>query len=72
MAGMLRNWWDLWRRRRAPDLTEGAELREIADGSEATPSPALAAWLLGHERPGGPLEPAEAALWLGVWREEQA
>eukprot|EP00969_Alexandrium_andersonii_P241489 10663558-Alexandrium_andersonii.AAC.1 len=72
MAGMLRNWWGMWRRRCAPDLTEGAELREIATGGEALPSPALVTWLQGHERPNGPLTPAEAELWLGVWREEQA
>eukprot|EP00969_Alexandrium_andersonii_P087297 3851255-Alexandrium_andersonii.AAC.1 len=60
MAGVLRNWWGMWRRRRAPDLSEGAELREIAAGSEAALSPALGTWLQGHERPPGPLTPAEA------------
>eukprot|EP00969_Alexandrium_andersonii_P315987 13961181-Alexandrium_andersonii.AAC.1 len=59
-AGMLRNWWGTWRRRRAPGLTEGAELRAIAAGGCPPPSPALEAWLSGHGRAAGPLPPAEA------------
>eukprot|EP00969_Alexandrium_andersonii_P191950 8477631-Alexandrium_andersonii.AAC.1 len=69
---MLRSWWALWRRRRAPDLSEGAELREIAAGRAAPQSAALSEWLASHERPGGPLTPGGAAQWLEVWREERA
>eukprot|EP00969_Alexandrium_andersonii_P272408 12039245-Alexandrium_andersonii.AAC.1 len=45
LTAALNSWWALWRRRRTPDLSEGAELREIARGSPCPPSPALDQWL---------------------------
>eukprot|EP00969_Alexandrium_andersonii_P372051 15480866-Alexandrium_andersonii.AAC.1 len=69
---MLRAWWALWRRRRGPDLSEGAELRAIGAGDWSPPSGALRAWLADHGRGTGPVGPAEARRWVRVWEEEYA
>eukprot|EP00969_Alexandrium_andersonii_P192048 8482942-Alexandrium_andersonii.AAC.1 len=69
---MLRDWWQRWKKGRAPDTGPLGELAALARGAQHPLSPALSQWLLQRGWDGEAITSSSANEWATLAANEQA